>query len=117
MTVTAERPIRDRSRPPTWHKRPARPRVMLRLEGWDELRKAKGLLKDTELCDELGYTPLSWYRLMTRRMRPGNDFIAAALYTFPGSTFADLFEVVMEVNGTGPTYDRGPAFARAQAAK
>ena len=65
------------------------------------MRIDRGLLKDTELADAIGVTPLTLWRLFTKRLRPGNDFIAYTLHSLE-LKFEDLFEIQMEINPTQP---------------
>lgn len=74
----------------------ARPRVRLRLANWDKQASKRGLRTNAECAHLLGTSESTIHRIKDDKVEPSGKFIAAALWTFPGARFEDLFEVVME---------------------
>lgn len=74
---------------------PARPRVRLRLAAWDKQTSKRGLRTDAECAHLLGTSQSTISRVKAGDVEPGGKFIAAVLWALPGTTFEDLFEVVV----------------------
>lgn len=71
--------------------RPA-PAVHVRREALTTARKEAGMTTDHELAERMGVASSTVHRVLTRKTRPSNEFIAATLKTLPGKKFEDLFE-------------------------
>jgi hypothetical protein len=72
-----------------------RPRVRLRLANWDRQTSQRGLRTNAECAHLLGTSESTIWRIKEGAVEPGGRFIAAALWGMPGTTFEELFEVVI----------------------
>lgn len=50
------------------------------------------MTSDSQLADRMGVDKSTVHRVLARRTRPSNEFIAAALTALPDAKFDDLFE-------------------------
>ncbi|GAA4933828.1 hypothetical protein HD597_010045 [Nonomuraea thailandensis] len=73
----------------------ARPRVRLRRAVWDSKVEQHGLTTDTACAALLQTSVSTIHRIKENKVEPSGKFIASALFRLPGTTFEDLFEVVV----------------------
>lgn len=70
-----------------------KPVIRLRWEEWERRMKAKELTTPNARAERLGFNRTSVVRIERGETKPGYEFIAAVLFTFPEVRFEDVFEV------------------------